>query len=139
VCAEVERRHYLVFSGFVVGGWNNGQGSSREHAATVPRFLGLRAVLARSFARIHRQNLLNFAVLALTFVDAADYDRIEPGDVLTVEAAVAQLRRSETMDVRNETRQETYPVRHGFTARQVEIVLQRSLLDAFRHQQPARS
>jgi aconitate hydratase len=124
---------------FVVGGWNYGQGSSREHAAIVPRYLGLRAVLARSFARIHRQNLINFAVLALTFADAGDYDRIQPGDVLTITDAAAQLRRSDTMAVSNDTRDETYPVRHGLTGRQVDIVLQGSLLDAFRHRQQARS
>ncbi len=120
---------------FVIGGWNYGQGSSREHAAIVPRFLGLRAVLARSFARIHRQNLLNFAVLALTFVDASDYERIEPGDVLTIDDTSAQMRRVDTLEVTNETRAETYRARHGLNDRQVEIVLQGSLLDAIRHRQ----
>ncbi len=123
----------------LVGGWNYGQGSSREHAAIVPRYLGLRAVLARSFARIHRQNLLNFAVLALTFVDAADYDRIQPGDVLTVTDTATQLRKGDTVEVANDTRRETYALKHGLTARQIDVVLQGSLLDAFRHQQSLRS
>jgi aconitate hydratase len=123
----------------VVAGWNYGQGSSREHAAIVPRYLGLRAVLARSFARIHRQNLLNFAVLALTFVDADDYDRIQPGDILTITDTTAELHHGDTMAITNETRHETYRVRHGLTDRQVDIVLQGSLLDAFRHRQPTRS
>ncbi|EEA02754.1 aconitate hydratase domain protein [Burkholderia sp. H160] len=68
----------------VVGGCNYGQGSSREHAALGPRFLGLRVVLAKSFARIHAQNLANFGVLALSFADAADYERIEAGDRISL-------------------------------------------------------
>jgi aconitate hydratase len=118
---------------FVVGGWNYGQGSSREHAAIVPRYLGLRAVLARSFARIHRQNLMNFAVLPLTFVDPAAYDRIEPGDALTIAEAPSQLRAGETVEVANERRGETYSMRHGLTDRQIDTVQQGSLLDAIRH------
>lgn len=124
---------------FVVGGWNYGQGSSREHAAIVPRFLGLRAVLARSFARIHRQNLVNFAVLPLTFLDATDYDRIESGDILTISDVPALLRRAKTIEVSNETKNETYSMRHGLTDRQVEIVLHGSLLDAIRRRQRMRS
>jgi aconitate hydratase len=122
---------------FVVGGWNYGQGPSREHAAIVPRYLGLRAVLARSFARIHRQNLMNCAVLPLTFVDPAAYDRIEPGDTLTIADAPSQLRAGETVEVANETRGETYSMRHGLTDRQIDIVQQGSLLDAIRHRRPA--
>jgi aconitate hydratase len=66
----------------IVAGNNYGQGSSRETAALVPRYLGLQVVLARSFARIHWQNLVNFGVLPLTFNDQADYDTLVPGDVL---------------------------------------------------------
>jgi len=69
----------------IVAGANYGQGSSREHAAIAPRHLGLRAVLAKSFARIHRQNLVSFGVLPLTFADPDDSDRLEPGSVLTIE------------------------------------------------------
>jgi aconitate hydratase len=68
--------------GVVVAGDNYGQGSSREHAALAPRHLGVRAKIARSYARIHRENLVNFGILPLTFVDPADHDRIEPGDAL---------------------------------------------------------
>ena len=124
---------------FVVGGWNYGQGSSREHAAIVPRYLGLRAVLARSFARIHRQNLVNFAVLPLTFADTADYDRIEPGDTLIIGDAPGQLRSGHTVTVANETREEKYSMQHGLTDRQVEIVLQGSLLAAIRERRGLRS
>jgi aconitate hydratase len=68
----------------VIGGSNYGQGSSREHAALAPRYLGLRMVIAKSFARIHKQNLVNFGVLPLTFSDPSDYDQLEQGDVLVV-------------------------------------------------------
>jgi aconitate hydratase len=68
----------------VVGGDNYGQGSSREHAALAPRFLGLRLVLVRSFARIHRQNLVNFGILPLTFAEAGDAEGLEVGDVLEI-------------------------------------------------------
>jgi aconitate hydratase len=113
----------------IVAGTNYGQGSSREHAAIVPRYLGLRVVLANSFARIHRQNLLNFAVLPLTFVDPADYKRIEPGDVLTIRDALSALARAPTIEITNDTRGETYPVRHSVTARQLDVLRHGSLLD----------
>ena len=68
----------------VVAGKNYGQGSSREHAAAAPRYLGLRIVLAKSFARIHRQNLINYGIVPLLFVEPTDYDRLEKGEVLRV-------------------------------------------------------
>ena len=63
--------------GIIVGGENYGQGSSREHAAIAPMFLGIQAVLVKSFARIHRSNLINFGILPLQFEDTGDYDRLE--------------------------------------------------------------
>ncbi len=71
--------------GFVIGGENYGQGSSREHAALAPMFLGVKAVITKSFARIHLANLINFGILPLTFKDAADYDRIDQGDDLVLD------------------------------------------------------
>src|SRR5262249_47385517 len=121
---------------FVVGGDNYGQGSSREHAAIVPRYLGLRAVLAKSIARIHGQNLVNFAVLPLTFVDPDDYDRIEQGDLLSIDDPSAQLQRGQPVEVTNETKGETYAMRHRLTPRQVDIVTRGSLLSAIRDRQP---
>jgi predicted aconitate hydratase len=120
---------------FVVGGDNYGQGSSREHAAIVPRYLGLRAVLAKSFARIHWQNLVNFAVLPLTFGDPVDYDRIEQGDVLAISEPADQLRGGDGVDVVNETKGETYSMRHRLTARQIEIVARGSLISVIRDRQ----
>src|SRR5206468_8248980 len=70
---------------FVVGGENYGQGSSREHAAIAPRYLGLRAVVAKNFARIHWQNLVNFGIVPLEFVGEGDYDRVAQGDVLVLD------------------------------------------------------
>jgi len=71
--------------GAVLGGVNYGQGSSREHAALAPRFLGIRAKIAKSFARIHRSNLINFGILPLTFKNPADYDRLKQGDHLRID------------------------------------------------------
>jgi aconitate hydratase len=76
---EFYRRCQALGNVVVVGGENYGQGSSREHAAIAPRYLGVRAKLAKSFARIHKANLINFGILPLTFQDPADYERIEPG------------------------------------------------------------
>ncbi len=71
--------------GFIVGGENYGQGSSREHAALAPKYLGVKAIIAKSFARIHMANLVNFGILPLTFADKKDYDTIEMGDALDLE------------------------------------------------------
>src|SRR5262249_57086030 len=105
---------------------NSGQAASGEHAAIVPRYLGLRAVLAKSIARIHGQNLLNFAVLPLTFVDPSDYDRIDQGDVLEIDDPTGQLRQGEPVEVTNETKRETYKMRHRLTLRQGDNYLRRS-------------
>jgi aconitate hydratase len=71
-------------SGVVVGGENYGQGSSREHAALAPRYLGVRIKIAKTFARIHKSNLVNFGIIPLTFKDLADYDKIKQGDMITI-------------------------------------------------------
>jgi len=72
-------------AGFVVGGINYGQGSSREHAALAPRYLGVRAIIAKSFARIHRANLINFGILPIQFEKESDYEKISQGDELTLD------------------------------------------------------
>ncbi|MFH2131429.1 MAG: aconitate hydratase [bacterium] len=74
-------------SGFIIGGENYGQGSSREHAALCPRWLGIRAVIVKSFARIHVANLVNFGIVPLTFKNAADYDKIKQGDKASFDAS----------------------------------------------------
>jgi aconitate hydratase len=117
---------------FVVAGTNYGQGSSREHAALAPRFLGLRAVLAKDFARIHWQNLVNFGILPLTFYDPADYAAVAPGDTLAFAAIRAGLARGDELEAENRTRGMRFSVRHALSDRQVEMILSGSLISFFR-------
>jgi len=105
----------------VVGGHNYGQGSSREHAALAPRQLGLRVAVARSFARIHRQNLVNFGVLPLTFTAADDYEALESGDVLAFSDLSQALDGEQaTARRRGDGREVTFE--HGLSSREREIV-----------------
>jgi aconitate hydratase len=113
----------------VVGGRNYGQGSSREHAALGPRFLGLRAVLACSFARIHSQNLVNFGVLALTFARASDYDAVGAGDVLHIDDIASQLARGSAVVVANLTRGQSIETRHSLTEREIPMILLGGLIN----------
>jgi aconitate hydratase len=118
--------------GIVVGGENYGQGSSREHAALAPMYLGVRAVLARSFARIHQDNLVNFGILPLTFADPAAYDALAQGDALEIPDVPSALRGDMPLQVHNRTQGTTFPVTHQLSPRQVEIVLAGGALNAFR-------
>jgi aconitate hydratase len=120
----------------VVGGANYGQGSSREHAVIAPRYLGLRAVLAVSFARIHWQNLASFGVLALEFADPADYERVDQDDVLVLKDIRGAIASGTAVTVRNDTRGETFVARHRLSARQVELLLAGGLIPWLRD--PAR-
>jgi aconitate hydratase len=112
----------------VVGGANYGQGSSREHAVLAPRYLGLRAVLAVSFARIHWQNLASFGVLTLEFADANDYGRVDQDDVLVLEGIRWAIASGTVVRVRNVTRGEEFVARHGLSSRQVEQLLAGGLI-----------
>ncbi len=105
----------------VIGGKNYGQGSSREHAAAAPRYLGLRIVLAKSFARIHRQNLINYGVLPLRFVDPSDYDRFAVGDVLQARHLRHGLEEGGLVTLLCAGRQ--IETRHDLTADQIEVIL----------------
>ena len=116
----------------IVGGDNYGQGSSREHAAIAPRYLGVKAVLAKSFARIHWQNLNNFGILPLTFADPADFDKIEQGDVLKLEGVRDAIEGSATVTVTNETKGESFKAEHDMSERQVDMVLAGSLINQVR-------
>ena len=89
--SEFAARAKAKNGGFIIGGENYGQGSSREHAALAPLYLGVKAVLAKSFARIHRANLINNGILPLTFADAADYDAVSEGDEIVIAEAPAQI------------------------------------------------
>jgi aconitate hydratase len=116
----------------VVGGRNYGQGSSREHAALAPRYLGLRCVIAKRFARIHWENLVNFGVLPLTFVDDAAYDAIEVDDVLALEGIHEALRTGAELTVHNRTKRAPFPVRHDLSPRQLELLLQGGVINWIR-------
>jgi aconitate hydratase len=107
----------------IVAGENYGQGSSREHAVIAPRYLGLRLVIAKSYARIHWQNLANFGVLAAEFADPADYDRIEAGDELSVDGLAGALGSGAEFTVRDQARHADVTVRHRLSPRQVAMVL----------------
>jgi len=113
--------------GFIVGGANYGQGSSREHAALAPMYLGVRAVIAKSFARIHLANLINFGILPLTFANEADYDRIARGMQLTIPDLHARLREGRSLEI--VTDDQSIPVLSSLSPRQVEIVLAGGLLN----------
>jgi aconitate hydratase len=123
---------YLRSGSFVVGGRNYGQGSSREHAAIAPRYLGVRAVIAVSFARIHRQNLVNFGILPLTFADPADRERVDPDDILLLSDVRREIQRGNQVTVANRTKGTTFLTTHGMTGRQVEMVLAGSLINLMR-------
>jgi aconitate hydratase len=113
----------------VVGGKNYGQGSSREHAALAPRYLGLRLVLVKSFARIHWQNLVNFGVLPLTFADENDWAGLQQGHVLRVIRARQRIQEGNEVPVENLTTGKTLAATHALSKRQVEVLLTGSLIN----------
>jgi aconitate hydratase len=120
---------YRSQGSFIVAGKNYGQGSSREHAAIAPRYLGVRAVIARSFARIHFQNLADFGILPLQFESPEDYEQVKQGDILVLENLHKRIRRGESFELLNKTRKEKYRVRHFLSNRQVEMVMAGSLIN----------
>ncbi len=114
--------------GLVVGGDNYGQGSSREHAALAPMYLGVKAVLTKSFARIHHANLVNFGIIPLTFADPADYDRTDLEDRLVIEDLRQQLATG-SLKIYNETKGHTFTAAHTLSPRLIEIILAGGLLN----------
>ena len=107
----------------VVAGENYGQGSSREHAVIAPRYLGLRVVIAKSFARIHWQNLANFGILPLQFTDPGDYDRLDQGDVIRLDDLHGQLCAAGPVTATQRDPDRTMTLTHQLSERQVEMVL----------------
>lgn len=103
--------------GFIIGGSNYGQGSSREHAAIAPMFLGIKAVIAKSFARIHQANLINFGIVPLTFSDERDYDRVDFGDELVIE-----LGDFNNIICKNITKKEDYKLNKNLLTRDLELL-----------------
>ncbi len=111
----------------IIAGENYGQGSSREHAALAPRYLGLRMVIAKSFARIHWQNLINFGILPLTFINPADYDQLALEDILTIDNLHKSIEKSKlTLSIQGKDK--NIEVHQDFSPRQREIILAGGLI-----------
>ena len=115
--------------GIVIGGANYGQGSSREHAALVPLYLGVKAVITKSFARIHCANLINAGILPLNFQSASDYDEISQDDLLCLPNVKAQLENGEDITLEDRTTGKTYRLTYALSERQKEILLAGGLLN----------
>lgn len=113
----------------IVGGSNYGQGSSREHAALAPRYLGLRVVIVKDFARIHWQNLVNFGVLPLTFKNPDDYRQLDRGDVIVLSNLRETIQKSHELTVRVRGTDKEIPVRHDLSERQVDVLLKGGLIN----------
>lgn len=105
--------------GIIIGGENYGQGSSREHAALCPMYLGVKAVIVKSFARIHLANLINFGILPLTLNRPEDYQQFEPDDLLSIDLKDLAMN---SLVVRNETKQCTIPVSHALSGEDIAII-----------------
>ena len=136
VCDEdFPRRAKNMGKSIIVGGSNYGQGSSREHAALAPLYLGIKAVLVKSFARIHRANLINAGILPLTFVNEADYDKINQGDEIVLADVRADVEADMSkLTVVNKTTGVEIPVLCELTGRTKAIILAGGLLDYTREQ-----
>lgn len=109
--------------GVIVGGANYGQGSSREHAAIAPRYLGVRAVIAKGFARIHHENLVNFGILPLTFADDEAWERLERGDVVVLEGVRDAVKEGRPVEVGVDGKGWSFRAEHDLSERQVGLVL----------------
>ncbi len=118
--------------GFIIAGANYGQGSSREHAALAPMYLGIKAVIAKSFARIHRANLINFGIIPFTFRNEADYDTIDEMDELVIEN-LHQLKEDQAIQVENKTKHISFLVDHHLTQRDIDTILAGGTLNFIRN------
>ena len=113
----------------IIGGNNYGQGSSREHAALVPLYLGVKAVITKSFARIHKANLVNASILPLNFVNADDYDKISVNDELSLPAIKEELKAGKEITLKNITKNEEYKLICDVSERPIDILTAGGLLD----------
>ncbi len=125
-CLKNKEQHK---ANFIVAGLSYGQGSSREHAAICPAFLGVKAVIAKSFERIHHSNLVNFGILPLQFVNKNDYEDIEQGDILLIENVIDFFDAEYDIIVQNESKGKTYTTRYTLSRRDIEIIKVGGLLD----------
>ncbi len=119
--------------GFIIGGANYGQGSSREHAALVPLYLGIKAVIAKSFARIHCANLINAGIMPFTFANPEDYDKIDTDDILSLDGIREKIEKGSEVTLRNVTKNESYKLSYDYSARQTAMVLAGGLLNYTKH------
>ena len=115
--------------GIIIGGANYGQGSSREHAALVPLYLGIKAVVTKSFARIHAANLINAGIIPFNFVNEADYDKIDAYDELELPNVRAAIANGENATMINKTKNESYELTYDLSARQRDMILAGGLLN----------
>jgi aconitate hydratase len=122
------REAKLSGGGIIVGGENYGQGSSREHAALAPMFLGIQAVIAKSFARIHRSNLINFGILPLLFKETGDYEKVEKGDRLVIQNIKESLKDNQSYAIYNRTKDYSFEASSNLNDREKEIILSGGLL-----------
>ncbi len=116
----------------IVAGLSYGQGSSREHAAICPMYLGVRAVIAKSLERIHAANLINFGILPLTFADEKDYDTLGEGDELEIAGLKTAVAGGEPLMVVNKTKGSSFAVRLSLSPRQKEMILAGGALNVSR-------
>ncbi len=121
----------------IIGGFNYGQGSSREHAALAPRFLGMRVALVKDFARIHWQNLVNFGILPLTFRDEDDYSKLKQGDVLELTDLRNKIQQGNEFNISIKGKNQSIAVQHALSGRQVEMMLKGGLINWVRERQNA--
>ena len=126
---EFPKRAQQLGQSVIVGGANYGQGSSREHAALAPLYLGVQAVLVKSFARIHRSNLINAGILPLTFADEADYDAISQGDVLSMPDVKDCIENGKDIVITNQTTGKKIVAECPLTERTRAIILAGGLLN----------
>ena len=126
---EFPTRAKALGKSIIVGGENYGQGSSREHAALAPLFLGVKAVLVKSFARIHKSNLINAGILPLTFVNAEDYDKIKLGDMLELPNVKDEIANGKQVTVVNKTTGDTIVADCELSDRTRNIIIAGGLLD----------
>ncbi len=115
--------------GFIIGGANYGQGSSREHAALVPLYLGIKAVIAKSFARIHCANLINAGIMPFTFANADDYDKIDTDDILALDNIRDCIANGKKVVIKNISKNEEYELCYDYSDRQTAMILEGGLLN----------
>jgi aconitate hydratase len=132
--ADFADRAKKLGGGVIVGAENYGQGSSREHAALAPMYLGIKAVIAKSFARIHRNNLINYGILPLEFADAADYDTLDEGDEIGISNVKASVKSGESLLLHNKTKGKEIRLKANLSQRERELLLLGGLLPYLRRE-----